>query len=274
MKKNKTIIILLFIITLFISIIILNINSSNNSKITENKTNKEKNEKETEKIVGMNKTIIDAIENKKSMNIYFTNNEGKINSSDDTVNMFKKLYNVDIEIYNISKEGKKNLRILEKKLGYYKGFFGPKAFLFIKDGVETGAYSNFEYEFNLYDYFKESNALKEDSYDMYIRTNDIFDNIYNSAELNLMIVCTANSEGDKYRYKINELSKKNIFKFYVVFYHFGGANNIDNIIDEELEGKVEVPALLAVKNGKVIAYNDSKKEDKIINFLKNNGFIK
>ena len=272
MKYNKKILLIIFIILILISIIFLSLNSRNNT--TKKNNNDKETKEEAEELVGMNKTIIDAIENKKSINVYFTNNEGKINSTDDTVNTFKELYDVDIEVYNISKEGKKNLSILEKKLGFYKGFFGPKAQLYIKDGNMVGAYSNFEYEYDLYNHFKESNILKEGTYDMYIRTDETFDNIYNSNELQLMIVGTANSDGDKYRIKINELSKEYNFKYYVVFYHFGGAIKADRIFDNELRDKINVPAILVVKEGKVIDYNDSNKEESIKKFLKKNKFIK
>lgn len=85
---------------------------------------------------------------------------------------------------------------------------------------------------------------------------------------------SSNEVARKYKNKINKISKEYNFKYYVVFYHFGGTVNADRIIDKELRGKVEVPAILLIKEGKVIAYNDSNKKYKIINFLKKYNYIK
>lgn len=234
------------------------------------------NKKGTEKVVNnMNNEILDAVKNNKNMNIYFTDNMRQDSGYYSMFMAFNNVYNVDVKIYDISNEKEGSMNILNKKLNLQNDFLKVSALLFIR-GNEYFGYGVVNYEYELYTYFKEMNALNENymNYDIYIRTDNDFDKVFNSPSEEIIIDCSPNNQGYKFRSMIHELSKKYNFKYHVLFYHYGGATKGDIIIDGKLKNKVNVPLLMIVKNGKLLDYTDKDNAVLIKKFLKKNKMIK
>ncbi len=305
--RDKKVLILIFIFILIIGVFVLfslfgdkenSTGSSkdsnvNNSREEDKNSNKESDDDESSNkadnnnkkydvsIVrknAWNAKILDGIKDKKDMIVYFCDESTK-NGSNYMVNAFMEIYNVNIEFYDISKEKKSNLNKLNDYLMFNKNFLGTTSILYIKDGTYE-AYNNFSYEYDIYNQFIEKKLLSSDSYSIYIQNDDDFNKIYNSKNVELIVDYPMNDEGYIFRSKVNKLSKEYKFKYHVLSYHFGGTVKGDEIIDSMPVGKskkktgIDVPVLLAVREGKVIDYMNEDNAVIMKDFLKKNGIVR
>ena len=223
----------------------------------------------------MKDRILDAINNKGDINVYFTDNSDYLN--DRAVNAVRETYNVDIKEFNINAEGKKNLKILNKRYNYMLidgDYLGSGSLISVRNGIDHPL-NGFAYEVDVCDFFKNNKVIKKDKCDIYIRTDEEFEKLYNSDGLNLIVVYNPDEAGYRFRSKIHELHKEYKFKYHIVTYHYGNVIKSDGLLDEDdLIDKVNLPILFIVSKGKIVDYIDKDNSVLISDFLKKHKVIK
>ena len=259
---KKKIIIIISVIIIFIIVILGLLFTKNNNKVVKEKYR-------------LSKPILERINDKDNFLIYVTDNYGKCSAcyeADMLINYYKDIYNLDIMFFDKSTTTDKDFNNLIKDFGLQEGFFTAGDVILVRDGVVVSAIQEAMFEDTLREYLVEYEFIDNVDNDKIIE-DDGFSELYDSENRELVLAYSNDNIGYQYREDLFKLSNKYKFKYSVIKVGFGDTFNSHQLIEDNLNGKYELPLLMVVGNNKIIDYTTNKSNSKIEEFLRDNDFI-